>query len=199
MSGPEAPSGAEPTDHDTREARLVQRAVAGDQIALTALLTECRERICQCVRRRIPADLAGNIDAEDVVQTALIAVFRNVDTFEDRGPGSFFRWVATIALQRLRDGIRAVRSAKRGGGRAAAGVAGFNLENSMIALLDLVAAPGRSPSQSVARGEAIRAVESALQGLPEDYRRALWLQPRRDVRLRVRTPIGARYLKLLCI
>jgi RNA polymerase sigma factor (sigma-70 family) len=45
----------------------------------------------------------------------------------------------------------------------------------MVALLDLLAAPGRTPSQSVARHEAIDAVQSALADLPEDYRQAVRL------------------------
>jgi RNA polymerase sigma-70 factor (ECF subfamily) len=175
MSGPDAPSGAEPMSDDSREARLVRRAVAGDQVALTTLLAECRGRIVQYLKQRLPKDLSTEVDAEDVVQAALVEVFRHVGTFEDRGPGSFFRWVATIGLRKLRDAIRLRRAAKRGYGQLAPGTGSPNWNESLIALIDLVAAPGRSPSQSVARGEAIRAVEAALAGLPEDYRRAIWL------------------------
>ncbi|MCH8806978.1 MAG: hypothetical protein IH986_12925 [Planctomycetes bacterium] len=45
----------------------------------------------------------------------------------------------------------------------------------MIGLLDLLAGPGRTPSRCVARVEALRAVQSALDRLPEHYRQAILL------------------------
>jgi RNA polymerase sigma-70 factor (ECF subfamily) len=49
------------------------------------------------------------------------------------------------------------------------------LEDSTLALLDTLAGPGRTPSKSVARREAIDAVHASLAELPEHYRAALWL------------------------
>lgn len=174
MSGPGPSSDSEPTHEGVRDARLVQRAVAGDQVALTTLLAECRGRIVRYIRARVPDRTGAVVDAEDIVQSALIEVFRHIGTFSDRGPGSFQRWVATIAVRKLRDAVRLQRTARRGGGRPPASAAGAS-DASMIALLDLLADPGHTPSQSVALGEAVRAVREALEGLPEDYRRAVWL------------------------
>ena len=45
----------------------------------------------------------------------------------------------------------------------------------MIALIDMLAAPGKTPSRVVARDEAVSAVEKALESLNEDQRRAIML------------------------
>lgn len=45
----------------------------------------------------------------------------------------------------------------------------------MVGLLDLLGGPDHTPSRSVARHEAVAAIQSAIDGLPEDYRRAVWL------------------------
>ena len=44
-----------------------------------------------------------------------------------------------------------------------------------FALLDTLAGPTQTPSRNVARGEAIDAVEDALDQLPDHYRQAVWL------------------------
>ncbi len=154
---------------------LVKRAVGGDGVALKLLLTNSRPRLRGYVSSRIPQDLARVVDADDLVQDAHMDVFRYIATFEDRGTDSFFRWVATITLHKLRNAIRRHRAAKRGGGRVPVTLASNGLEDSTIALLDQLAGPGNTPSRSVARGEAIRAVHLALEGIPESNRRAVWL------------------------
>jgi len=153
----------------------VRRAIGGDAVALTALLTETRRPLCERIARRIPADLRESIDGDDVAQEAHVEVFRHISEFELRGDGSFERWVATIALRKLRDAVRARRADRRGGGaRQIRAVAG-NVDDSMIALLDVLAGPDRTPSRSVARHEAVAAIKAALDALPADYRDAIWL------------------------
>lgn len=158
-----------------RELELVRRAVGGDSAALKLLLLDAHGRLCGCVGRRIPADLRPTLDAEDVAQEAYTEVFRRIGQFEVRGADSFQRWVFTVALHKLRHAISRQRAAKRGGGAQAVAAASRNHEESCVALLDLLAAPGRTPSRCVARQEAVQAVESALAELPEHYRQALWL------------------------
>ncbi len=154
---------------------LVRRAVGGDTIALKLLLTESRDRLCEHLSRLVPGDLRPVLEVEDVVQEALFEVFRRIETFEVRGPGSFYRWVAAIGLNRLRDSMRRARAGKRGGGKRAAATVRRSVEDSSIVLLDTLAGPGRTPSRVVARAEAVDAVQAALQQIPEHYRRAIWL------------------------
>lgn len=152
---------------------ILARAIAGDRAALTVLLTRAHAELARRVERRIPAALRGSLDADDVVQQAFIAVFREIGRFEYRGEDSFDRWTATIAIRTLRNEVKARRRLKRGGGRAVIGDAQANAEESMVALFDMVAAPGRTPSLSIVRREAIASVQRALDELPEDYRIAV--------------------------
>ena len=163
-----------PTHPGTTD-ELALRAVRGDENALKVLLTNHRSAIRQRVTYRIPDALRGAIDPDDVVQEACVDAFRNMARFQWRCADSFDRWFPTIALRRLRDAIKRQRSIKRGGGKVPVAARMPGLEDSMVGLLDLLAAPGRTPSQSAARHEAVEAIQSALQDLPEDYRQAVWL------------------------
>lgn len=161
--------------HEDERIRLIERAVGGDPAALTFLLTDSRSRLCGYLTRKIPSDLRGMIDADDIAQEAHVEVFRHVRTFENRGPDSFDRWVTTIAARKLRDAVKMRRALRHGGGHVIAGGGARSKEDSMVALLDLVALPDRTPSRSAVRHEAVAAMQRALDGLPEDYRRAVWL------------------------
>lgn len=158
-----------------QEEELIRQAVGGDRGALLKLLGRSRQPLCAYIAHKIPITLRGALDAEDVVQDAHVEVFRAIATFEPRGADSFDGWVRTIAARKLRDAVRRHRTAKRGGGRAGAGAISPAMEKSMIALLDLVAAPARTPSSVAAHAEGVEVLQAAMRQLPEDYRRALWM------------------------
>ncbi len=153
---------------------LIERAVGGDAAALKTLLVRSYAALRRYIAARIPPDLARIVDPEDIIQEAHVEIFQRIGDFRPHGGRSFDRWVATIALTRLRNAIERHRAAKRGGERLAVSRAG-SVEESTIALLDRIAGPGRTPSRVVARGEAFRIVEDALADLPEHYQRALRL------------------------
>lgn len=161
-------------DDATRQQSLMERAIRGDEVALTMLLTESRSRLCARLFRKIPTDLRGALDPDDIAQEAHVEVFRHIREFEARTPDAFDRWVSTIAVRKLRDAIKARRADRRGGGRVAVGAMPGNLEDSMVALLDLIAGPDQTPSRSAARHEIVAAVQTAIDALPEDYRQAVW-------------------------
>lgn len=158
-----------------RQADLVSRAAAGDELALTLLLKDSRRPLVEWIARKVPPALRSVIDADDVVQDSHVEAYRHVSSFEPRGPDAFDRWIRTIALRKLRDQIKRHRAAKRGGGAVALTPAGRAVDDSMIALLDTLAGPGRTPSRSVARIEAIEAVQGALNDIDEHYRQVIWM------------------------
>ena len=151
---------------------LVERASAGDAVATTVLLTRTHAKLHRFVAARIPRDLQSVVDADDVLQDTKIDAYRNLHRFELRGPDSFDRWIATIALRRLRNEIQRHRALKRGGGRIDVSVIP---DVSIVAMLDLMAGPEKTPSCRAARGEALEAVSTALGLLPEHYRQAVQL------------------------
>lgn len=160
---------------DEHELQLIQRAGAGDRVALTLLLKCTRRRLGDHLARRIPRRLQAALDADDLIQQAQTEVFRRIGGFEARGPESFYRWVAAIGLGKLRDAIKRERAGKRGGGRAVVAEAPGGDVRSMITLLDLIAAPSRTPSRSAARHEQVDALRVALGRLPEHYAQAVRL------------------------
>jgi len=151
------------------------RAIAGDQVALTLLLTTHRRSVLEYISGRIPSNLRGSLDADDVVQNAYSEVFRHMGDFEPSGPDSFGRWVRTIALRKLRDAVKMRRAEKHGGENVQVHAMPAGLGDSAVMLLDLMAGDEKSPSRCAAGNEAVAAVRAALDALPEDYRQAVSL------------------------
>lgn len=162
-------------DSSEPAADAIQRAIAGDQVALTLLLTTHRRSIRDYVASRIPANLRGALDADDLVQDAYAEVFRHIADFEPRGEDSFGRWVRTIALRKLRDAVKMRRADKHGGQNVQVHALPAGVGESVVMLLDLMAGDEKSPSRCAAGAEAAAAVRAALDLLPDDYREAVSL------------------------
>ena len=161
-----------PQSNDDR----VQLATAGDSVALKLLLTNTTAPVRDLIRGRIPPDLARVVDAEDVLQEADIEVFRRVGLFTGQTVEAFVRWRCAIAMSRLRNAIRNHRAIKRGGAAAMApAMVQRSVEDSTIALLDLLPAAGKTPSRWMARDELLDCVQAAIDQLPARNRQAVWL------------------------
>jgi RNA polymerase sigma-70 factor, ECF subfamily len=148
---------------------LVERAIAGEPLALDRLLLDAYPKLLARVDQKLPTDLRSTIAPEDIIQDAFTTAFRSIATFRPEGPDAFYRWLTAIADNRVIDAVRAHHAAKRGGGRAAAGPE----RSSIAALIDLVAINDRTPSRSAGGHEAAAAVQVALAGLKQEYRDAL--------------------------
>lgn len=154
---------------------LIERAVAGDEVATTVLLSICYPRLQQHLQRLIPRDIQACVDVDDVVQDTQIQVFRNIGTFRCAGSDSFYRWVATVALYRLRNIIKAQRALKRGRGRTLGSSIRSDESGSAHSLLDWLHGPDNTPSHHASRTEARDALGISLESLPEHYRQAVRL------------------------
>ena len=154
---------------------LIARAVRGDELALTILLTESEASLRRRIGSKIPSDLRSLIDAGDVLQEVYAEAFRSMARFEFRDEDSFNRWLAAVALQKLRAEIRHHRAGKRGGGRIEVRRSAHALDDSATTLLKLMEAPGGTPSRVAAGRELVLAVQAALAELPGDYREAVRL------------------------
>lgn len=151
---------------------LVERAIAGEPLALDRLLLDSYGKLLARVEEKLPRELKSVVAAEDVIQDVFATAFRSIGTFRPDGTDAFYRWLTAIADNRVIDVVRAQNAAKRGGGRASAG----QEKSSIAALIDLVAADDRSPSRSAGGHEAAAAVQVALAGLKGEYREALSLR-----------------------
>ena len=85
---------------------LAARARSGDGAAFDALVARYRDRLQAEAGRHLPAALRGRLSSSDVVQDCLLAAHRGIATFDDRGNGSFRRWILAILEHKVRDEIR---------------------------------------------------------------------------------------------
>jgi RNA polymerase sigma-70 factor (ECF subfamily) len=90
-----------PSDED-----LVRRAREGDESAARSLFDRHAGALRARVRRNLPRKLRAKVAESDVVQEAYLAAFLRLGDFEDRGEGSFARWIATIVDNKVRDEVR---------------------------------------------------------------------------------------------
>lgn len=158
---------------DAFKLSLIQKAIAGNLAALTALLAQADPWLRRRLERRLPTNLRAAVSVDDLLQETRLATFQNITQFVVQDSDSFDRWVGTIALRRLHNVIRAHRTLKRGGDARA--VATVGSEDSAVALLDLMTVSGDSPSRRAASAEAVAAVQAAMEQLPADYQQAVRL------------------------
>ena len=154
---------------------LINKAVAGNVAALSALLANAHAGLRGRLSHRLPSDLRGVVDVDDVLQEAHVQAYLHIRGFTPHEADSFDRWLATIALRRLHNAVRKQRTLKRGGGMSAMPTDIVVQEGSVVALLDLMTAPGKTPSRSAASHEAAQAVREAMAQLPSDYQKAVGL------------------------
>jgi RNA polymerase sigma-70 factor, ECF subfamily len=89
--------------------RLVDKAAAGDVSALDQLFARCEGRL----RRLIALKGPRQADLDDLVQEAYLEATKQFADYTYQGPDSFFRWLGTVALNRLANLQRMARAQKR--------------------------------------------------------------------------------------
>jgi RNA polymerase sigma-70 factor, ECF subfamily len=158
MQESERPNPAAPDEDDLV---LVDRVLSGDRRAFEALVRRHERRVF-----RVALAVLGNIeDAEEAMQDTFVKAFRRLDQF--RKEARFSTWLTRIAVN---ESI-AKRSSRKNY---------VPLEESAIA--ERQAAPRRyepwknNPEELYGKEEIHRAVEAAIQSLPEIYREAFILR-----------------------
>lgn len=159
------------TSEDERE--LIAKAASGDRVALERLMLAYYSRLSQHIAPRLPQALLGVADVDDILQQTYVQVFRDIGEFEPRSDASFFAWLKTIAEHRAQDAVRALSRKKRGGGRRQVREQSDGQATSAANLVEILSAGSHTPSRSIARREAVQAVQVAIAGLPEDQREAI--------------------------
>lgn len=153
---------------DSSEDReLLERATSGDQSALVALLERDGPRVERLLASKIGSKWRGVLSIEDVMQVTYIEVFLHIHEFQPRGDGAFHAWLRRIAENNLRDAVRDLGRKKRPHPDMRIGTA--QRDESAAALLDQLGFTNATPSQFAGKREAARALDSALNRLPDDY------------------------------
>lgn len=179
------------------DAKVIDRAVAGDQDALRALLEHYGPIVARRVDGQIDRRWRGMVEADDVMQVTYLEAFLQIDQLVGRTGSAFEGWIAKMADHNLRDAIRELSAKKRPNpSRRIASVFGGD---SSLALLNLLGATFSTPSQHAAREEYGRTLDSALTRLPEDYRTVVKLydlenKTAEDVAHSMKRSVGAIYM-----
>jgi RNA polymerase sigma factor (sigma-70 family) len=131
---------------------LLERAQAGDRVALDSLIARYLPRLQRWATGRLPRWARDMADTQDLVQETLFQTFRRIDRFESRGEGALQAYLRQAILNRIREELRRT---KRRPPRSE---------------LDSAAQDdGRSPLEEAIGHEAIARYEQALARLrPED-------------------------------
>ncbi len=142
----------------TDERKLIDRAARGDGAAFSELMGAQEGRMYAVALRMC----ANHEDAQDCLQEAMLRVYRAISGF--KGQSSFSTWVYRITMNTCLDELR--RSKRR-----------------KTSSLDEKLESGWSPSDDLdtpehhaLRSEQRRALDRAIQELPEDMRSAIVLR-----------------------
>ncbi|MFC1596543.1 sigma-70 family RNA polymerase sigma factor, partial [Planctomycetota bacterium] len=80
---------------------ILNRAAAGDEQALTDLLSQYRDRLKRMVKLRLNRRLAGRVDESDVLQDVMLHVSQHLDEYQQNRQTSFFLWLRRVTELKL--------------------------------------------------------------------------------------------------
>jgi RNA polymerase sigma-70 factor (ECF subfamily) len=122
------------------------------------------------IEGRLSAELAARVSAEDLLQEALLHLWRDRERIEWRGPRAFRALVLSMADNRIRDAADHEFALKRGGLPAA----GEGSQSASHAPRSMVGST--TPSRVAMAREQADAMRRALESLPDDVREVVRLR-----------------------
>lgn len=145
-------------------------ARGGSVEALGRLFDSIHGHLTLAARRGFPRRFQAIMGVSDVVQDAVVAGHAQFHAFRGGSPAEFLGWMRVILSHTLTDSIRRQSTLRRQGAAPPVTLAHIGLHDPAIA-------DGGSlrPLPLVIRNEEADLVRAALDELPADQRRALWL------------------------
>jgi RNA polymerase sigma-70 factor (ECF subfamily) len=133
-------------------------------------LEDYRPYLRLLARLQLDPRLQGKLDPSDVVQETLLRAHAKRDQFRGKTDAELAAWLRRILANELTDGLRRYGL----GGRDVGLERG--LEESAARLEALVEGSTDSPGQQTVRHEELLQLSEAMDGLPEDQRKAIELK-----------------------
>lgn len=159
-----APTTSGSVDPEENTVDLLRAARAGDQNAWERLDRRYRNILTLTMRGNIGGSDRARFDTEDLLQSAFLSAYRDLDTFEYRGKGSFLRWLTGVMYNRLKAKLRAERAQRRDVAR----------EDPLGTVAEeALTASGPGPAALVAQAERAAHLVEALADLPDEERLAV--------------------------
>jgi RNA polymerase sigma-70 factor (ECF subfamily) len=154
-------------DAPTSTFALLEKARAGDAASLSEAFEKHRRRLAVLIYYKLGGGTRDFAQVEDLVQETCLRAFRDLNSFTYRSPGSFFRWLASIADHAVIDRVRYQGRERRAGEeirfRSPTNPAGPEPADTC------------TPSRVFAQHQAVERLTARLDLLPPDYREALVL------------------------
>ncbi len=66
----------------TTERQLLSKAISGDRVALQELLLVYHRPLTSHIQRRLPSQIQGVVDTDDIVQQTFVRVVREIEHFQ---------------------------------------------------------------------------------------------------------------------
>ena len=136
--------------------RLIERARAGDELALSQLFARHLRPLQRWASGRLPKWARDVTDTDDLVQDTLLQTFKRIDAFDPRHAGALQAYLRQAVLNRIRDELR--RKARR---------------PDMTGLDDVEVTAGPSPLEQAIGRESVERYERALDCLKPEEREAV--------------------------
>ena len=152
---------------------LLEQARAGNQEALSRAFEMYRRRLAVLVHFKLSPAARRFSEVDDVVQETMLRAFRDLDGFTYESPGSFLRWLSTIAGHVIIDRLRYEGRARRAGQEVA-----FRSRSNP---LGAEPADVQTPSRLLAQRQSIEHLLDQLTALPEDYRNVILMAKIEDM------------------
>jgi RNA polymerase sigma-70 factor (ECF subfamily) len=164
---PATPTSALPGEHASdSDQMLVERTVAGDQAAFELLVIKYQRRVERLIGRMVrDVDLV-----EDIAQETFIRAYRALPKF--RGEAQFYTWLYRIAVNTAKKFLLELKHDPTVSQTSLQGHA----EEDETFLHKSEPSSDETPESVLAAKEIGRAVNAALDALPEDLRQAITLR-----------------------
>jgi RNA polymerase sigma-70 factor (ECF subfamily) len=158
----------------SRPEMLIQRARAGDDIALGRLLELYRNYLRLVARSVIGRTLRLRLDPSDLVQETFLVAHREFPGFAGSEEPELAAWLRRILVRNLTDQVRH-HGARRRDDRRHESLEAM-LDRSGCEAHEALACRLSSPSSLAARREHSVLMADAMAALPDDYREILMLR-----------------------
>ena len=156
----------QPSDVDIELTRIqLERAQAGDEGALWALLSRHEGPLKRVIRMRLGRQLGSQADVDDVVHDVYGIALDQLHKLEHRGPGRFLSWLTKVASHQIIQQVRAQQAVKRGGIIASLNVGADASDSDAI---DPAARSSASPSNVASKAEMQQIVDGLVSRLEGD-------------------------------
>ena len=153
---------------------LLERAREGDSEALGRLLDSNRAYLTLIARLELDGRLRGKVAESDVVQDTFRLARRGFGQFRGQSEAEIMAWLRKILVREMISQVRHFTAQQRDVRLERQLVDAVN--QSSVALEQVLVDPGTSPSGQASRRDAAVLVANALSNLPADQREVLVLR-----------------------